>query len=98
MQEMQSQECSRRNCTTSDIGGPEVQAGRVMCHPRWIKFKAKYPHVKFYKGGNQTSRPSGTPHSEAIRSEEDIWFYPEEGLSKERLTAWKRWKVQDLYG
>jgi len=33
-----------------DLICPEVQAGRVMAHPRWVKFKDKYPHVKFYTG------------------------------------------------
>ena len=31
-----------------DLICPEVQAGRVGCHPRWIKFKDQYPNVKWY--------------------------------------------------
>ena len=32
-----------------DLVCPEVQAGRVLCHPRWEKFASQYPQVKFYK-------------------------------------------------
>ena len=46
-----------------DLICPEVQAGRVGCHPRWIKFKDQYPNVKWYntadKGkGDRTFRTS----------------------------------------
>ena len=46
-----------------DLICPEVQAGRVGCHPRWIKIKDQYPNVKWYnpadKGkGDRTFRTS----------------------------------------
>ena len=42
-----------------DLICPEVQAGRVLCHPRWEKFAAQYPHVKFYRRKDHAGKGKG---------------------------------------
>ena len=46
-----------------DLVCPEVQAGNVMAHPRWSKFKSDYKNVKFSKPsrGDPSSSKSGAP-------------------------------------
>ena len=41
-----------------DLICPEVQAGRVMAHPRWSEFKDSYKNVRFYKPGGASSSTS----------------------------------------
>jgi len=49
-----------------DLVCPEVQAGRVLAHPRWIKFKDQYPKVKLYSGGQRGKGPGKTRSNQRI--------------------------------
>ena len=54
-----------------DLICPEVQAGRVGCHPRWTKFKDQYPNVKWYnpadkgQGDKKFGNSKGTGKTDA---------------------------------
>ena len=46
-----------------DLVCPEVQAGRVLCHPRWSKFKDQYPHAKYFQVGKKGTGKSAPKKS-----------------------------------
>jgi hypothetical protein len=82
-----------------DIICPEVQAGRVLCHPRWVKFKDKYPNIKFYHPTGTRAKPAwkkfgnsspGHSNSNAGRKGKGKGFTPHDKKSEKIIISDKK--------